>query len=166
MTPLDLLITFLTDLAWSGVAALGFAILFNVPRRLLLPCFVCGAVGHGLRTLLTSQGVTIEFATLAGAFAIGILGSYFSVRLKIPASVFAITGAIPLVPGVFAYQTIVGLLNATAAASGATTAAGGATTEILVTAGISGVKTAIILAAIAFGTAAPILFFQRSHPVA
>lgn len=161
MTPLDLLITFLTDLAWSGVAALGFAILFNVPRRLLLPCFVCGAVGHGLRTLLTSQGVTIEFATLAGAFAIGILGSYFSVRLKIPASVFAITGAIPLVPGVFAYQTIVGLLNATAAAG-----AGGATTEILVAAGISGVKTAIILAAIAFGTAAPILFFQRSHPVA
>jgi uncharacterized membrane protein YjjB (DUF3815 family) len=159
MTPLDLLITFLTDLAWSGVAALGFAILFNVPRRLLLPCFVCGAVGHGIRTLLTSQGVTIEFATLVGAVAIGILSSYFSVRLKIPTSVFAITGAIPLVPGVFAYQTIVGLLNATAAT-------GSATTELLVAAGINGVKTAIILAAIAFGTAAPILFFQRSHPVA
>lgn len=159
MTPLDLLITFITDLAWSGVAALGFAILFNVPRRLLLSCFVCGAVGHGIRTLLTSQGVTIEFATLVGAVAIGILSSYFSLRLKIPASVFAITGAIPLVPGVFAYQTIIGLLNATAAT-------GSATTELLVAAGINGVKTAIILAAIAFGTAAPILFFQRSHPVA
>lgn len=159
MNPLDLLITFIIDLAWSGVAALGFAILFNVPRRLLLSCFICGAVGHGLRTVLTSQGMSIEFATLIGAFAIGIFSIYFSARLKIPASVFAITGAIPLVPGVFAYQTIVGLLNATAAT-------GTATTDLLVAAGINGVKTGIILAAIAFGTAAPILLFQRSHPVA
>jgi uncharacterized membrane protein YjjB (DUF3815 family) len=88
---------------------------------------------------------------------VGFLSGYLSKRYAVPASVFAVTGAIPLVPGVFAYQTIIGLLNATAATSDQSV-------TLLVTAGINGVRTALILSAIAFGIAAPTLLFRRSEP--
>jgi uncharacterized membrane protein YjjB (DUF3815 family) len=159
MNAVNMLNISIADLVWSGLAALGFAILFNVPKRLLPGCFLCGALGHMLRTLLASTGVSVEFSTLMGAAAIGFISVYLSNRTGVPASIFAITGAIPLVPGVFAYQTIVGLLSATAAVSDQST-------DLLVAAIINGVRTGIILGAIAFGIAAPMLLFRRSNPVA
>ncbi len=151
----ELLTTSLRDLLLSGLAAAGFAVLFNVPKRLLLGCFLSGAVGHTLRTVLMTSGATVEFSTLFGAVAVGFISVYLSERFNVPVSVFTVTGAIPLVPGVYAYQTIVGLLNAIAAS-------GDQSGGLLVTAVINGVRTAVILGAIAFGTAAPMLLFRRS----
>lgn len=157
MNIVELLTTIFRDLLWSGVAALGFAILFNVPKRLLLGCFISGAVGHSLRTILVYSGVSIEFGTLFGATAVGFLSVYLSERYSVPPLIFTVTGAIPLVPGVFAFQTIVNLLNATSA----TDTQG---IDFLVAAGINGIRTSIILGAIAFGIAAPTLVFRRTNP--
>ncbi len=153
----DLLLTLLRDGLLSGVAALGFAVLFNVPKRLLLGCFLSGALGHGLRTLLVTSGMSVEMSSLVGAAAVGFLSVLLSDRYNVPASVFAVTGAIPMVPGVFAYQTVIGLLNATSAPSDQSI-------EFLAAAGINGVRTGLILAAIAFGIAAPTLLFRRTNP--
>jgi uncharacterized membrane protein YjjB (DUF3815 family) len=157
MTVFDLLSTSIRDLILSGLAALGFAMLFNVPRRLLLGCFVCGAAGHTLRTVLVNMGASVEFSTLVGAVAVGFISVYLSDRYSVPASVFNVTGALPLVPGVFAYQTIVGLLNATAATDTQSV-------DLLAAAAINGVRTTLILGMIAFGIAAPMLLFRRSTP--
>jgi len=157
MTSFDLLITVIRDMVLSGLAALGFAILFNAPKRMLLGCFLCGAAGHTLRTILMNSGASVEFSTLVGALAVGFISTYLSDRYNVPASVFTVTGAIPLVPGIFAFQTIVGLLNATSSRAEQSV-------ELLVAAGINGVRTALILGAIAFGIAAPMLLFRRSSP--
>jgi uncharacterized membrane protein YjjB (DUF3815 family) len=157
MTVFELLSTSIRDLILSGLAALGFAMLFNVPRRLLLGCFVCGAAGHTLRTVLVNMGASVEFSTLVGAVAVGFISVYLSDRYSVPASVFNVTGALPLVPGVFAYQTIVGLLNATAATDAQSV-------DLLAAAAINGVRTTLILGMIAFGIAAPMLLFRRSTP--
>lgn len=154
---MELLGVSLRDLVLSGLAALGFAVLFNVPRRLLVGCFICGATGHTLRTVLVTFGASVEFSTLFGAVAVGFIAAWLSDRYRVPASVFNVTGAIPLVPGVFAYQTIVGLLSATAAS-------GDASMSLLTTAVINGVRTTLILGAIAFGIAAPMLLFRRVPP--
>ncbi len=149
----------LQDMFWSGIAALGFAVLFNVPRRLLPGCFLSGAVGHSIRAVVASLGASVEFATLIGAGAVGFLSVYLSGCYHVPASSFTVTGAIPLVPGVFAYQTIIGLLNATAAS-------GDQSMALLTDASINGIRTALILSALAFGIAAPTLLFRRPnlHP--
>lgn len=157
MNPVELVNISLHDILWSGVAALGFAILFNVPRRLLIGCFVAGALGHTLRTLLNTSGASIEFSTLVGAVVVGFVSIYLARRYAVPASIFAVTGAIPLVPGVFAYQTIIGILHATAVASDESI-------QYFAEAGINGVRTALILSSIAFGIAAPTLLFRRSDP--
>jgi uncharacterized membrane protein YjjB (DUF3815 family) len=153
----ELLITSIGDMLLSGLAALGFAILFNAPKRLLFGCFLCGAAGHTLRTILMNSGASVEFSTLVGAVVVGFISAYLSDRYRVPVSVFAVTGAIPLVPGVFAFQTIVGLLNATSSTTDQSAA-------LLVAAAINGVRTALILGAIAFGIAAPVLLFRRASP--
>ena len=38
-------VLFLEKGIWLGIAAIGFAILFNVPRRALLSIFIIGALG-------------------------------------------------------------------------------------------------------------------------
>jgi uncharacterized membrane protein YjjB (DUF3815 family) len=157
VTPLESIAVFIQDALWSGIAALGFAVLFNTPGRLLVGCFAAGAAGHTLRAVLVSLGVPIEAGTLAGATLVGFVSVYLADRYRVPVSSFSVTGAIPLVPGVFAYQTMIGLLNATSAT-------GSQSAELFVAAGISGVRTALILSAIAFGIAAPTLLFRR--PVA
>lgn len=149
----------LQDMLWSGIAALGFAVLFNVPRRLLPGCFLSGAVGHSIRAVVVSLGASVEFGTLIGASVVGFLSVYLSGRYHVPAASFSVTGAIPLVPGVFAYQTIIGLLNAT-------TASGDQSMVLLAAASINGIRTALILSALAFGIAAPTLVFRwpNRHP--
>jgi uncharacterized membrane protein YjjB (DUF3815 family) len=158
MTPSEQFLVVISDLFWSGLAALGFAVLFNVPKRLLVGCFLSGAVGHGIRTMLVNSGASVELGTLVGAAAVGFLSVYLSSHYRVPTSSFTVTGAIPLVPGVFAYQTIIGLLNATSATSAQSV-------DLLTFAAINGVRTALILGAIAFGTAAPTLLFKRSNPI-
>lgn len=152
------LLPLLSDGFWSAVAAAGFAILFNVPRRTLPGCAIAGAVGYGLRTLLVEWGMMLELATLAGAIVVGFLAEFFARRWQTPAAVFTVPGVIPLVPGSFAFHALMGLIQITDVG-----AFGG--TPVLVEAAVNAVRTGLILAAIAAGTAAPSLLFQRHRPV-
>lgn len=155
---LDLLWLLAQDAFWSGLAALGFAILFNVPLRTLYGCVIGGAVGHAVRTGLMEAQVDIEIATLLGAIVIGFMGTYFARRWNAPAAIFTFSAAIPMVPGRFAYSTMLGLIHL----SEADAATG---TQLLVETTINAVKTGFILGAIAGGTITPQLLFQRNKPV-
>jgi uncharacterized membrane protein YjjB (DUF3815 family) len=145
----------LQDALWSGVAALGFAVLFNVPPSLLLRCAAIGAFGHAARTLLMQLGIPLEAATFASAFGVGLIALYFSDRYRVPATIFSIVGAIPMVPGVFAYRAMLGLVSV--ATSGDSALVSEALTLV--------VKTSFILIAIAFGIVLPRLLFRRAKPV-
>jgi uncharacterized membrane protein YjjB (DUF3815 family) len=155
----DLVLTIVLDAVWSGLAALGFAILFNVPRSLLLECTLAGALGHAIRTLLMSFGLSIEWGTLLGATTVGAFAAWRSHRANAPAAIFGIVGGIPMVPGVYAYRTMIGILSVATATD--PTLSG----PLLVEAGTNAIKTALILAAIAIGIAAPTLLFNRPKPV-
>jgi uncharacterized membrane protein YjjB (DUF3815 family) len=146
--------TMLFDGFWSAIAATGFAILFNVPRRMLIACAIAGAVGHATRALVMHFGITIVPGTLAGAVVIGFVAEYAGRYWRAPAVLFAVSGAIPMVPGSFAYRAMLGAIRI----STATTETG---MPIFVDAGINFVTTGLILAALALGTAMPALLFRR-----
>ncbi len=155
MSLVELLWLLLQDAFWSGLASLGFAVLFNVPPRLLPGCALCGAAGHMVRTLLMeTTGFTIEGATLVGATTVGFLGTLLARYLRSPVPIFTVTGVIPMVPGSFAFGTMINLLQFTAGGPNANTIE-------LVDAAFNASKTALILGAIAVGIAAPSLLFQR-----
>ena len=143
---------------WSAVAALGFALLFNVPVRTLPACALGGAAGHTLRAALVQAGVSVEAGTLAGATLVGFFGVFFARRWYAPTTVFTVSSAIPLVPGVFAFQAMLGVLRV-ASADPATGQ------PVLLDASTNAIRTALILAAIAIGITTPSLLFHRRRPV-
>lgn len=148
-------ITILLDAFWSGIAALGFAILFNVPRRVLHICVLAGAIGHATRQIMIELGLALPTATLIGASLVGFTATFMARRHKIPSSIFAITGAIPMVPGVFAFRTMIYILQLPEATD----------TEVLLLAANNGVMTGLVLGAITLGIASPRLIFLRPRPV-
>ncbi len=154
-----MMILLLEDALWSAVAAVGFACLFNVPRRALVGCMLTGAMGHATRQgLVMTFGLSIEAGTLVGATVVGFLSIWLARRLRAPSLVFAVTGAIPMVPGIFAYQAMAGFIQLTQVSP----AEGGV---ILVGAMVNLVRTSLILGAIALGISMPHLLFRRIKPV-
>jgi uncharacterized membrane protein YjjB (DUF3815 family) len=158
----DMLTLFLQDAFWSAAAAVGFAVLFNVPRRMLLGCAAVGAAGHALRFLLVNNGLPIEAGTLFGAGLVGVIASLLARHYKTPTLIFAIVGAIPMVPGTFAYRSMVGLIDMASINAASPTAADSA---LLVETAINFVKTGLLLASIALGITIPALLLRRRKPV-
>lgn len=158
----EILLFVLRDAFWSAIAAMGFAILFNVPRRTLPACALSGAVGHGLRAaLIAGLGMPIEAATLLAATAVGFMGELFARHYRMPRLVFVVPGVIPMVPGVFAYRTMLGIFEVTGVAN----LSGIAGAEVLLQTAVYAIRTGLILAGLAFGIIAPNLLFRRQQPV-
>jgi uncharacterized membrane protein YjjB (DUF3815 family) len=152
------LLLILQDAFWSALAALGFAVILNVPRQALLGSALGGALGHALRTLLMQLGLDIVVATLVAAGLIGVVGVLLARRWGIPSPVITVSASITLVPGVFAYETMIAILEIARGDSPDMQAA-------LVTAASNGIRTALILGAIGLGIAAPSMVFEREAPV-
>jgi uncharacterized membrane protein YjjB (DUF3815 family) len=158
MSGIDLIGFLVQDAFWSAIAALGFAVLFHVPLRSLPGCALGGALGHAVRTGLIQAGMDIEAATLIGATTIGFLGMVFARYWKAPMPIFTVSAAVTLVPGVFAFQTMMAILEVSLGRPETANTA-------LVEASVNAIKTALILGAIALGIAAPTLLFSRPKPV-
>lgn len=92
--------------------SVAFAILFNAPKRALLPIVFLGIVALLVRTfMLDYYGLSIEFATFMASLSIGILCIFFSSIQNIPILVYAISSSIVLVPTMNAYKAMIGLLQ-------------------------------------------------------
>ena len=91
-------------------AALGFAVLFDVPRRALVWGGLCGAVGLATRNglLLLFPHVPHEAAMFFAGFVIALVAESIAYFARMPVSIFTIPGFIPLVPGVLAFRAVLG----------------------------------------------------------
>ncbi len=149
----------LEDAFWSALAALGFAMLFNVPVRALFWCALLGAVGHALRTtLVAGVGLHVVPATLVACLVIGTGARWRAYVMKMPAKVFQVTASIPLIPGAFAFRAMLGLF----ALAGMPI---GSITEPLQYVAYNLVMTGALLGAIVAGIIAPKLLITHEKPV-
>ena len=103
------------DAALAGVAACGFGALYNAPWRVLWVSIVCGIVGHGLRYLCLDF-VGVGISTLFACLAIGFIGGVAADRMRLPFATVGFAGAVPMMPGVFIYQSIAGAMRCPPAA--------------------------------------------------
>ncbi|WP_148713882.1 threonine/serine exporter family protein [Chitinolyticbacter meiyuanensis] len=140
---------------WSIPAALGFAVLFNVPPRTLWLSCALALAGHGLRFGLLHAGSDIVLGTLLAALLIGICAEWWSRRARQAAPVYAVCAAIPMVPGTYMYKAVQALLQL------ATVTDASQAQPHLVDAGYNIVKAAMILLALAIGIAAPALLWPK-----
>ena len=106
------------DMALAGVAACGFGAFYNVPWRVLWVSILCGVVGHGIRYLCLEH-LTVAISTLFACVAIGVIANAAADRLRLPFSAVAFAAAVPMMPGVFIYQSIAGAMRLSAAGAAA-----------------------------------------------
>lgn len=151
-----ILLEVLADMALAAVPAVGFGLLFNVPRGVLAYCATLGAIGHGLRFILVHLGVPIEIATLLAASVISFLGVWQAQRLRAHPKVFTVAAVIPMIPGVPLFTALITVQQIYEK---------GATQALLTQAINSGLRAFILIAALAIGLAMPGLLYYRRRPV-
>ncbi len=141
---------------WYGVAALGFAVLFNVPKRTLLIICILAAFGGITKLILVNFGIGVILASLAGSSLIGLLSIPAAHNKHSPPLVFAVPAVIPMVPGVFAYQMILGLIKLSEIPTDSNY-------YIILSQTVSnGLKALFILMSLAAGVAIPMLITRKS----
>ena len=98
---------------WSMWVSVGFALLFNTPRRALWATALLGAVGWSTKFLLIKLLIPdqVVIASFAGACLVGFLGVYFAHRVHTPPMVFTIPAVINMIPGKSGYEFMMGLIK-------------------------------------------------------
>jgi len=135
-----------------GVAAIGFAALFNTPVRALIAIFLCAFAAGLIKFLIFNPvvGGGIILASAVGAVVIGFASITFSHWRHVPPIVISIPSVIPFVPGSFVYRTILGLIDFIYHTE----------VEVLTRTVHNGVMTLFIILALSLGVTLPMLLFR------
>ena len=91
----------------SFAGGCGFGILYNSSPRTVLAVGVLALVGNELRLALHDIGMALAPATFLGALAVGLMASLTRDRLPEPRIALTVPGIIIMVPGTYAFQTVV-----------------------------------------------------------
>ncbi len=153
----ELLLRVVDDALFAAIPAVGFAMLFNVPPRLLKFCALAGALAHACRLVLIEIGLSIELASFCVALLIGTLAIYWSRRKAVPQQCFTVPAVIPMIPGKYIFGAMVGLVKVNLGEE--------ASPELLMLTAQNALKGTAILGALAAGVALPQMIMNRRKPV-
>ncbi|MDO4691849.1 MAG: threonine/serine exporter family protein [Porphyromonadaceae bacterium] len=102
----------LLDGVLAAIAACGFAAVSNPPKQSFIYVPILAAIGHMLRfALMTYVDVEIAIATFIASVTIGFVGIYFAYRARFPSEVFAFPALLPMIPGMYAYRSLLGMIR-------------------------------------------------------
>ncbi|MGD8173114.1 threonine/serine exporter family protein [Vibrio sp. TRT 21S02] len=153
---MELLFGLINDMLFAAIPAVGFALVFNVPKNALKYCAIGGALGHGSRYLMMHFGIPIEWATFFAATVVGMIGVHWSHRFLAHPKVFTVASLIPMVPGVFAFKAMIALVELNHQ---------GYNPELVAMLFENFLKAMFIIAGLAVGLAMPGLLFYRRRPI-
>jgi uncharacterized membrane protein YjjB (DUF3815 family) len=150
-----ILLEIITKSFWAGIAAIGFAILFNVPRRVIFSIWTLGALGGLVKFTAMQFEIGIVFASFLGATIVGIISIQMAHMRHSPPLVFSIPSVIPMVPGVFAYKMMLGMIALTSIDNT------DAYLQTLIETVNNGTKMMFILISLGTGVAIPMLLTRK-----
>lgn len=146
----------------AAISAMGFSMIFNIPRRLLPVVAVGGVIAVCTRNLFSlhpdmycsfSLGQGGVIGSLAGSALVSIICIKAAHVFHTPHQVIAISSVIPMVPGVLMYRALFSLI----------TVSGTLDEQIanFVNAGVNGLNASLIIGAIALGVAVPNILARK-----
>jgi len=95
----------------AAIAGIGFGAISHPPRRAFLYIGILAAVGHALRYyLMHALQVDIAAASFCASIIIGLFTLWFGRITYCPMTVLYIPALLPMVPGMYAYKTVFGLM--------------------------------------------------------
>lgn len=99
------MIDFIVHFTASFLTAMGFAVLYNIPRKTMIPAGITGAIGWTSYFFLVNYLGVVDFlATVTASFFIAFASQIFARNFRTPVIIFTLPGLIPLVPGGAAYN--------------------------------------------------------------
>ena len=146
------------DGLFAAVAAVGFAIISNPPRKTLLISAILAAIGHSSRYLLMNLPffeTNIASASFVAALLIGCLALPFAHWVRVPVEVFTFPSLLPMIPGVFAYRSIQSLTKFLGSSNSADSQ------QYINLFFYNGLTTVFVLAALVVGIAIPFFIFRK-----
>jgi uncharacterized membrane protein YjjB (DUF3815 family) len=102
---------YLSQFIFAYISTVGFAVMFNAPRKAVYKSGLAGALGW------LCYMITLEFtpskgmASFVGALVVGLVSEWYAVQTKRPVTIYVIPGIIPLVPGFGLYYTILSIIQ-------------------------------------------------------
>lgn len=109
----NLVLNILEVAVWSGIAAVGFGILFNIPKKAIFTVFVLGFTAGFIKFVLLKLSMDIILASLIAALFVGVLSMPLAHKIHQPPVIFSIPAVIPMIPGYFAYETVLSVMKFT-----------------------------------------------------
>lgn len=100
---LKMLLAFLTSL-FTGIT-------LHIPPRTWLAVGITGTLGWTVYRVTLNNGLPEVIGAAGGAMIVGLAAEILARIQKEPATVYIVAGIIPLVPGVIAYNAMLGLLE-------------------------------------------------------
>jgi uncharacterized membrane protein YjjB (DUF3815 family) len=95
----------------AAIAGIGFGAISHPPKRAYLYIGILAALGHALRYfLMHALQVDIAAASFCASIIIGLFTLWFGRITYCPMTVLYIPALLPMVPGMYAYKTVFGLM--------------------------------------------------------
>ena len=153
---IDIITSSLVEAVFAAMAAVGFALISDPPKRLIFFTALLAAAGRGVRYfIITQYGIGLSIATFIAALIIGFLGIFMANKLRCSMEVVSFPALLPMIPGLYAYKTILSIVEY------------GKTTDLIekqaliVTMFDNGITTVSIITALAVGVTIPLLIFYE-----
>ena len=145
-----------SKLVFGGITSLGFALMFNTPKRALWTVFLLGSVGYLIKYLLFQElEINLILSIFVASSFVGISGMYFAHRTHTPPIIFMIPAVINMIPGLISYKFMMGMIDLISGDEGQIPPV-----EEVIQTFSYGISTIFILFALAFGVAFPIIVFK------
>ncbi len=143
--------------AAAAISAMGFSMIFNIPRRLLWVVAIGGIIAVCTRNFVnlgpSNNNIGLDMGLAIGSLAGSALVSLIAVKavhwVHAPNHVISIPSVIPMVPGVLMYRALVGLIEMNGVVGELTNAMK------------FGMASGITIMCIALGVAIPNVFARR-----
>jgi uncharacterized membrane protein YjjP (DUF1212 family) len=141
------------DVVAAGVAAAAFSVFFSTPLRMLGWPVAVGMLAHALRWWTLSIGATTATGALVGCLLVGLILTPVARRRQIPLAAIGFASVVSMIPGVFLFRMVSGLLQLANSSN--------TTLELLGGTIANGVTAIIIILAMSFGLIVPKIIIDR-----
>lgn len=102
----------LSKAVFASITALGFGLISNPPRRAISVILLTAFLGYFTRaTMLDFFGLHIFVTCFVSALVMGCSGLLLGRLTRTPATVVYIPALLPMIPGMYAYKAIFGILS-------------------------------------------------------
>ncbi len=143
----------------AAISAMGFSMIFNIPRRLLWVVAIGGIIAVCTRNFVnlgpSTNNIGLDMGLVIGSFSGAVVVSLIAIKavhwFHVPNHVLTIPSVIPMIPGVLMYRMLFGLINVNVQ------------TQVtpLMKALENGIVSGLVIMCIAIGVAIPNIFGRK-----